>query len=273
MKREDIVRELVKRGYDAHMENVIKNGVVFKGIAIRDESMLAPVIYTEHLIEEAEANGISLSVVVDIVIERYKKSKDIKLSVDKFADCEFILHHAYIGMQKTSSESIEKRPCKLDGLEAFIYLRDRTESGEIYSSKLSSSVLKMINLEVDKVWEQAMNNTFAETQIKSVMSMFAGMDIEVEKVKSDFPQLYVITNKVQYRGASAILDREALREFGKQHGVGKLVVLPSSIHEMLIVPYDEDMNMDDLSCMVKDVNAQIVEPEERLTDKAYLIKL
>ena len=51
MKREDIVKELVKRGYDAHMEDVIKNGVVFKGIAIRDESVLAPVIYTEHLIE------------------------------------------------------------------------------------------------------------------------------------------------------------------------------------------------------------------------------
>lgn len=273
MNREDIVRGLVERGYDARMENVIKNGVVFKGIAIRDESMVAPVIYTDQLIADAEANEVALSVVVDVVIERYKKSKDIKLSVDKFANREFILSHIYIGMQKTSSESIEKRPCKLEGLEAFLYLRDKTERGEIYSSKLSSRVLQMVNLNADTAWEQAANNTFAETQIQSVISILAGRNVEATESKSEFPPLYVITNKMQYRGASAILDREALRVFGKKHGIEKLAVLPSSIHEMLIVPYDDEMNMDDLSCMVKDVNAQKVEPEERLTDRAYLIKL
>ena len=50
-------------------------------------------------------------------------------------------------------------------------------------------------------------------------------------------------------------------------------MLPSSIHEMLILPYNESINMDDLSFMVADVNATQVEPEERLTDRAYLIEL
>ena len=207
------------------------------------------------------------------MIERYKKSKDIKLCADKFTDREFILSHVYIGMQKTSSESIEKKPCKLEGLEVFLYLRDKTESGESYSSKLSSSVLQMINLDADTAWEQAANNTFSETRIQSVMSLLTGMDVEVAEAKSEFPPLYVITNKLQYRGASAILDREALRAFGKKHGINKLVVLPSSIHEMLMVPYEDEMNMDDLSGMVREVNEQKVEPEERLTDRAYLIKL
>ena len=64
-----------------------------------------------------------------------------------------------------------------------------------------------------------------------------------------------------------------LKEFGKKHNIKKLVVLPSSIHEMLIMPYNDSINMNDLSFMVADVNANQVEPEERLTDRAYLIEL
>ena len=41
----------------------------------------------------------------------------------------------------------------------------------------------------------------------------------------------------------------------------------------LIMPYNDSINMDDLSFMVADVNANQVEPEERLTDRAYLIEL
>ena len=51
------------------------------------------------------------------------------------------------------------------------------------------------------------------------------------------------------------------------------MVLPSSIHEMLILPYQGDMNLNDLSAIVREVNVVQVEPEERLADTAYLIKL
>ena len=71
----------------------------------------------------------------------------------------------------------------------------------------------------------------------------------------------------------AILDRRALKTFAKEHGVDELVVLPSSVHEMLILTYQGDMNLDDLSDIVKEVNAVQVKPEERLTDRVYLIKL
>lgn len=108
--------------------------------------------------------------------------------------------------------------------------------------------------------------------------MLSGMgDITDEaaeaELESDFPRLYVVTNRAKYRGASAILDKAVLKAFGKKHKIKKLAVLPSSIHEMLILPYNESINMDDLSFMVADVNATQVEPEERLTDRAYLIEL
>ena len=42
---------------------------------------------------------------------------------------------------------------------------------------------------------------------------------------------------------------------------------------MLIMPYNDDMNLDDLSDIVAEANMIQVEPEERLTDRAYLIEI
>ena len=61
--------------------------------------------------------------------------------------------------------------------------------------------------------------------------------------------------------------------FGKKHGVNKLIVLPSSIHEMLVMPYEGNGDLDAISDMVAEINQEHVEPEERLTDQAYLIEL
>jgi hypothetical protein len=51
-------------------------------------------------------------------------------------------------------------------------------------------------------------------------------------------------------------------------------MLPSSIHEVIIIPYiDSSMTIEEFSSMVSEINNTQVSPEERLTDKAYLINI
>lgn len=276
MNRREIVEELIKKGYEAEAHDVTKNGVTLEGIMIRGEGAVAPIIYTNEVIKMAETNGADLSEVVDEVIKEYKQHKKIHLNIDQFNDKEFILSHIYIGIQKASDEEIEKKKCGLRGLESYLYIRGSVENGGDYSVKVSEQMLKLANMDANEVWERAKKNTFEETEIQSVTSILVDLDdmpYEKAGIKSDFPELYVISNNCRFRGASAILDREALKTFAKEQGVNELVVLPSSIHEMLILPYQDDMNLNDLSAIVKEVNAVQVEPEERLTDTAYLIKL
>lgn len=276
MNRREIVEELIEKGYQAEVHDVIKNGVTFEGIMIRGEGAVAPIIYTNEVIKVAEANGASLSEVVDEVIREYKEHKKIQFNIDQFNNKKFIISHMYLGIQKASNEEIEKKMCELEGLESFLFIRDRDENGGSYSAKVNEQMLKLINVSVDEAWERAKENTFAETEIQSITSLLfglGGMPNEMAETKSDFPELYVISNNCRFKGASAILDRRALKTFAKEHGVDELVVLPSSVHEMLILTYQGDMNLDDLSDIVKEVNAVQVEPEERLTDRAYLIKL
>ena len=50
---------------------------------------------------------------------------------------------------------------------------------------------------------------------------------------------------------------------------GDFYILPSSIHEILIVPDNGKMGLSDLENMVKEVNATQVAPADKLTDNVY----
>ena len=277
MERKDIVKELVERGYQAEAQDIVKNGVYLEGIMIRDGSPIAPIIYTNEMIKLAENGEVSLSEVVDEIISEYEQHRKIQFDMDQFMDKEFILSHVYIGIQKVSDEeNIEKKKCDLEGLEVYLYIRDCVQRAGGYSAKLNKNLLKLANLDETEVWKSARKNTFAETQIQNMLSLLADLECvphEMAEKESEFPQMYVVTNTYKFRGASAIIDKNALKAFGRVHGIDKLIVIPSSIHEMLIMPYDGKMKIDDVSAIVAEVNLTQVEPEERLTNQAYLIEL
>ena len=52
-----------------------------------------------------------------------------------------------------------------------------------------------------------------------------------------------------------------------------MIVIPSSIHEMLIVPVEEGISVDDITPIVREINETMVIPEERLTDRAYVLEV
>ena len=277
MDKSEIIEELAKRGYRVAMKEIVKNGVVFDGIEIVDGNPISLIICAEKLIEVAEKERKSVSEMVDLVVQEYEKHRTVKSNIDQFLNKEFVISHVYIGIQKKSAENIEKKPCELDGLESYLYIRYE-KSGKRYSVKLSPDLLKTVGVDIKELWSRAQDNTFSETKVESVAWLLAESgnmsfrEAEME-MKSEFPKLYVVFNKIKYRGASAILNKAALRDFAKKHGVNKLFVMPSSIHEMLIMPYDNNINLDDLSGMVAEVNGMKVEPEERLTNRAYLIEV
>ena len=78
MTREMIITELNNRGYNADSQNNIKNGVVLEGIRISTNSNIAPIIYTEGIIENAEEQHKTLDDVVSAIIGVYESSKEVK---------------------------------------------------------------------------------------------------------------------------------------------------------------------------------------------------
>lgn len=274
MRRTDIINALVAKGYKAEAKETIKNGVIFEGILIRNDDIIAPVIYTEQLLRDAEEKGKSLSEVVADIIRVYEESRHREIPVEELMNQDRFLNNVFIGLQKASEEQLVKEPTEYEGIEAYLYVRGMKDASGIYSVKVTQDYLDHTGVDIKEAWKAAMENICGEAEMRNMASVMADMcGIPEEEMPETDNALYVVSNRCKIKGASAILNQNMLRGFAKQHGVSKLVVLPSSIHEMLVLPFDASIDMDVMSAMVREINATQVSPEERLTDQAYLIEV
>lgn len=80
-------------------------------------------------------------------------------------------------------------------------------------------------------------------------------------------EMYVITNSHKIFGAASILSTRILNAVSYLIG-GDFIILPSSIHECIAVPYGK-MESEELREMVREVNDNQVSPEDRLTYNVY----
>lgn len=176
-----------------------------------------------------------------------------------------ILRHIFVAVQKNSAEIIEKKPSEFDGIEEYLYIRPENHAEIIM--KVKKGFLEKSGITQTEAWQRAEENTHEETKICTISEALFG-----EKKPDDF--LFVVSNKSGVRGAGAITDKKSIKAWAVRHHTHRIAVLPSSIHEMLIL--DESQfcgNIEDLSKMVTEINASEVIPEERLTDRAYQMEI
>ena len=268
-----LITELYHRGYTPDVHDVIKNGVTMRGLTIRpDNDPIAPCIYIDEMLEKCESPRQA----ADMVINFYESHRAVNLGCDisDLTNPEYITAHTFVGLQKTSDEDIVHRDSMYEGIEEFLYLRGEVTEpdGCHWSVKLKPAMIK--ELDEDELWKSAKKRTFGEFKIQALNEVIAGLGFDNIPDCPDMPNLYVISNAEKFRGAACACDVESIRKWAGEHDFHKLVVLPSSIHEMLIVPVaDGEYDLDSFSHMVEEVNNTQVAPTERLTDRAYILNL
>ena len=191
-------------------------------------------------------------------------------TVSEILNKDFVMEHIFIGLQRSGEENIAKRYSGFDGIESYLMIKWEEENKYCYV-KITPGILSGLNIYANEAWEQAEKNTNEETVIMSLnqkLNEILGMGFFTD----DIP-LFIVSNKDNQRGASAILNRAALAEFGRKHNIKKAIVMPSSIHETLLCPYEDGENIEKYISIVKDINESKVLPKEQLADKAYLITL
>lgn len=81
--------------------------------------------------------------------------------------------------------------------------------------------------------------------------------------------LYVLTNVVGLQGAGCIIYSHVLKNFADALGKD-LIILPSSVHEVLITPNEPGISYEELSDLVACINQNEVPIEDQLSDQVYL---
>ena len=141
--------------------------------------------------------------------------------------------------------------------------------------------LSIWNIGAKELFQQARANTqpvntpILQSMDEMMLSIFNEeghstnlLDESVEFGLRSHDMLYAVTNMEKQYGASMITQPEVLNKLDQLFPEG-FYVLPSSVHEVLIVPDNGEVEPRRLGEMVREVNRAEVDREEVLSDRVY----
>ena len=143
------------------------------------------------------------------------------------------------------------------------------ESAEV-TTTVTTQILRHVDMSLDEVFACAGRNALEQMTVRSLFSTLTGLmdTADVEDIGGD--GLYVVTTRDMHYGSGVIAaGRAVLQRMGEALHTDEFFILPSSVHELLIVRDDGAFTFDGLLSMVTEINATQVAPADRLTDNVY----
>lgn len=122
-------------------------------------------------------------------------------------------------------------------------------------------------LHADAMESSARIRPAAIMSMQKMMAEMMGMSVEDMPPEMALP-LFVVTNEDKVMGAAAVFYPEVMEHAAKELN-GSYFVLPSSVHEVLLFPDDGETEVGALQAMVREINANEVQPRDRLSDQVY----
>ena len=280
------VRKEVESRYDSNvsvtLNHVMKNnGTELDGITImeKDEN-IAPTIYINSFYDRYR-EGVSLKAVVSEIIRIYNQNKNsININADYFENYENVrktIVYKLVNYQK-NKKLLEDVPYKrvLD-LAVVFYCLIEQRKGVSATALIHNEHLRIWNVTEDEIYNDALKNTpvllaGSIVPMSKILSEIAGTaPVDNDEKVCEYTGediLYVLTNSSRVNGAACILYDNLLKKFANDvHS--DLYILPSSVHEVIIVPKKNAFDKSELADMVREVNEQGVSQDEILSDNVY----
>ncbi len=284
----DSLRSQLGSDYQLVLQKVPKNnGTILNGLSImRKGAGVSPTIYLESYYERFQ-EGTSFNFIIQEILQIYQEHTAVThLDFSILNDFSLLRDKVMYKLIHTASnrELLQDIPSipYLDLSIVFYLFLEKNEYGQM-TALIHNDHLESWNTCLEELYRLASANTpeFLPADLKpmsDVMKSIAqeqlGTDYRedfIDELMSspDASPLYVLTNSSGICGACALLYPDQLKNFADMLE-SDLVILPSSIHEVLLVPYDDHISFDELAHMVSHINRAEVPVEDRLSDQVYL---
>lgn len=297
----EFIEELIKRLTERYPEkefllrDVEKNNYSLKGLVVRNPGQeVCPTIYLENYYENYRENGMedTLARFEDQMKAIDKSSVEINLSALKDPEkCKEILTCRLV-RGDNNERFLSDRPHKETPFGELVLYLNLGYDGDQYqmigvTDALYDNFFQGTFENVQEAFALAMENTERDFPPKiqsmtkvltDIMARQFGMSPEespdlMESLERGGNDMYVVSNESGVGGAVVLAYPENLQRISQEVFGGRdIVILPSSVHEAIIVEPRPDMGPRELLDMVKDVNRSQVPPDEVLADDAFYYK-
>lgn len=296
----DLFADVVKAGLEeAHPECCVmvhkvtkNNNLVLTGISIRSKEVnLAPTIYMDGYYNDYK-NGrpmVEIFAEVERAYNTYKAEQDFDVSsITDFSLVQDKICYKLVNRDKNKELLADTPYLPFQDLAVIFYVvvsEDRVGTGTV---TVHDNLMEMWgNPDIKELYRIAKNNTQRRykgrvSNMMEIMSEIISSDsdnlapdtvdafFEMDSLYEDnMVPMFVATNSKKVNGAGVILYDGLLRTFAEKIG-GDFYILPSSVHEVILVPANGDIDARYLIQMVKEVNATEVAPDEVLSDSVYM---
>lgn len=229
-----------------------RTGILFK----QEDSNLAPTIYLEEFYQKY-LKGQQVPDLADSICSIYQE-----IRVKKTCDCQNLFdfnhvkeHIVYKLIRRDANEELLKQiPYEpfLDLAVVYYIQIDNTRFGSA-TIQIRNEHLRYWRVEKEEIRRFAEKNTprIYPVQIRQIVRF-----------------MYVATNEQCSLGA-AVMRYPDFREKVRGMIRGDFYILPSSIHEVILVPESFGLEPERMQEMVKEINQTGVAPEEVLSDSVY----
>lgn len=263
-------------GMSLQIHTALKNnGVERVGLTIIDGRInVSPTIYLEEYYKQFE-NGFEIDDIVQNLLDVYHEVKfEHTWNVHTIKDYETMrskIVHKLIHAEKNEA-LLKNMPyiAYLDFAIVFYILFEVDDSGTA-TIPITHELLELWDIPLDDVKQSAFCNApillpahFKPMQI--VIDELMGTNYSEQETIEDL--MYVLTNSLRSFGAACILYDGMLEKIYEEIGEN-YYLLPSSIHEMIIVPESNSPSREHLNEMIVEVNQTQVDEEEFLSDCVY----
>ena len=274
----------LKGGAKASLHTAVKNnGKERKGALIEIPGInISPTIYLEEFYEQFE-DGDSMKEVIGDILEFYEKVKCVKSwDASWLTEYEKVREKIVLRMINTKGnvQLLQKVPhCELLDLSIVFHVLLEIDCRGTTMLLIDENMMEKWGVNSEILYRDALSNTTRLFQahlipITDVMEELLCGKKELPNLLEDKREeerqdiMYVLTNKKRNFGAACILYPDVLENIGEILGED-YYVLPSSIHEMVIVPMSQGREIDEMDDMIKEINAAEVAEEEVLSDHTY----
>lgn len=293
---EQMVKEKFSEGYQVERHKVIKNNQLELDslVILTEDTNVSPQFYMQQLYPRYEQGDTMEQLVADIVSTYHETAKNNRFDSENLTleACREQIIYRVVSLEKNEEQLAEVPYIPfMDLAITFHCLMVQDEHG-IASFRISLDLMQKWGLDHQTLFTIAQNNTMKRFPISicrmetMLYEFFQQTDHESSLddimqtgdeniwgnrafwAKSREGDPYVLTNSSKINGAAVVLYPQCLQHIGENIG-GNYYLLPSSIHEMIIMPENATMSRKELCEMVTEVNAQYVEQDEVLSDAVY----
>ena len=255
-------------------KSVLKNnGTRLQGLEFFKETVrISPVIYLDGIYKEYERGRSMADCVKEVcslyTVNQWEKEKTEKIfhMICSWEESRTKIYPILLPYEKNREllkNVIHKKYLDL-ALCCCLTLEDEERNN--MSVRVTEGILQQWEISEEDLFRQAYENMqIAGYHIINMMQIIKECGFEGEMPAT---KMFVLTNRKQLYGAAGILETDLLKNFSDRIGKN-LFILPSSIHEVILIPDEGRFGESLLKEMIMDVNENVLQEEDFLADHAY----